>query len=217
VAEVLLKMWVTATSFTSYRALSVVDVRQAVNVIDTSHKLYVSPSFNTMNSVTVGGVAYWPSMSVAYAGTAFTDGSTSDFTGSASVGTSPQFVVMDGGDSGLCWITLKWTTKWYLDEGRTVLSSSPPSTLPSLNGESLVRLVFPSEGRFSLSGEIIEDAGTAAFTGIPTGNSAPLVSVIYAGMSDNVVSISESTVKLKDNGLPDQAGNESAIYELAAP
>jgi len=212
-AQVLSKVWLSSTSSYSYYD-GRINLRQSVSSDSTEHTAYVSNSFNSMSAVNVSDVDYWPSLLVSYSGTPLMDGSTVSFSGTASPSSSSDYVVCAASDTGLVMILFSWEYQWYLDEARTILAGSTPASLPDIDGHILCCLSIPSAGNSMKSGEILT-SGLASFSNVPKGDSAPQVEIMYASGSDTL-SILNSTIKIGEDGMPDQSGNTSAIYVLSA-
>ena len=215
--QIILKIWTSATNFQVCGYADLGEVRQPKGSSEVTHSIYVSTGLGSFSGVEVSGVAYYPSVTVSYKTEPFTDGASTSASGTVAAGVSRDFAVAAAADSGIVWILFKMTASWYLDAARTVPAASVPESLPDLNGQIAVRSIFADGGRFSQGGQV-ESGGTATFASVPKGNSAPIVEISYLGAaSDGELFVHADVVKITEDGLPDQPGNDSAVYMLENP
>jgi hypothetical protein len=215
-AELTILVWTSATSFFVLGAGDHGDLRQTLSSEDTVHSVYLSASSVAFNAVTVGGVPYFPSLSVEYLTDPFVNGATAAASGTVSSVGGQDFTIMDGGDQGVVWVHLAVSTDWYLDAGRTVPAPIPPAETPYLSGTIIVRAIFADGGKYYKSGQVA--LGTAQFAGLLKGSSAPTTRISYLVTDVFGTVFTESmAVNLKDSGLPDQPGNTGATYLLGVP
>jgi hypothetical protein len=216
-AEIILKLWTSATAFGVHEYGALAEIRQPRGSSAVTHTAYASSGLDSFSGVEVSGVTYYPSVTVSYATDPFTDGASSSVSGSLSAGDTENFEVAVADDSGVVWIVFTMEAQWYLDEARTVPAASVPSSLPDLDGQIAVRTILADGGRFSKAGEVAA-GGTATFAGVPKGESAPLVEISYLGTATSGVMFTDSTtVTLGEDGLPEQPGNDGAVYILPNP
>jgi hypothetical protein len=208
-ASIQLKVWTSTVRSHSYKIGEFIAMRQEICSMDTTHSVYVSDSFLSMSQVVVGGVDYYPSVSLLYVWTPFMDDSTPLSTGTVLPGASSSFIAVDGGDRGLSYSSFSWSVSWFYDVNRSMPVATPPSGLPNLSGYILGKHIFTGGLNFLHDGALLS-SGVASYGTVPRGGNAPTIEMAYVRSSD--LSVALSTVKFKSNGMPDQIGNDTSIY-----
>jgi hypothetical protein len=208
-ASVQLKVWTSTTKFHSYTSGSWSHFRQPSSSANSTHIVSVSESILAMSPVSVGGVGYYPKLSLSYSWVPFSDLATPASQGTANIGEDVQFVAMNAMDRGVAFAAFSWYPSWYYDRARTIPATSPlPAGLPPLSGSVHFQVPY-SFGQDMYEDGAILSSGVASFGGVPRGDTAPLVEICYVQPDSSVL---VSAVKFKQDGMPDQVGNVSSIY-----
>jgi len=212
-ASVQLTLWTSTVKRYSYVNGAASSFRQSVTTSrDTVHHVTVSDFFNDMSPIVVSSVAYYPSVSLSYRWTPFSDGSTGVSYGTVVPGGDSPFTAMSASDRGVCFSSFSWSSSWYYDADRTIPVAVPPPSLPDFSGLVMLEVVYSDGTDMVKDGDIVS-SGVASFSSIPRGDAAPLVEICYVKPDSSVLM---STVKFKQDGMPDQVENQSSIYIVPA-
>lgn len=215
-SSVIVKTWSSSSSFfiTGYGEIG--NVRQGSSSSSLVSSFYAGSSLSYFDSVSSGGVDYYPTVVPYVVATSFYDVDEGSQSFSVSPGSSVDKTMAAADNAGINWVSFAMTPEWYLDESRTIPAAVVPSSIDMDPVDIVVRLVVTEGGRFSLAGQIASDGG-AFFTNIirdgDAEGQAQMSYVAFDGEDDVFVNTQEN-VRIDGNGLPIQTGNQTGVYLL---
>jgi len=218
-----MKSWLDEVASKSANNGEALDLRQTPwDFDDTDISIYVSGGLSKFDAEVVSGTSYYPSLScdVTYSSDYNTPFAISAST--ISPGSSINKSVIDTGNYGVLTMLFSLTLKWYFDEDRTLIVSSPPVSLDVFTPVTFVsRLMLVSSGKFVKKGGVSTD-GAGIFNGILTqgyvlSESLNYGSFIYVGFDTSTGKLflgEEDEVIVNDSGYSVRPGKLDQVYYL---